>query len=352
MIEVSKSKKSKKLKKRIVDSNVSADDVVIQNSIRPTKFADIIGRVNEKETLKMMIDSAKYRNEVLDHILFYGPPGLGKTTFAGAIANEIGSSIRITSGPAIDKQGDLAAILTNLRAHDVLFIDEIHRLSRRVEEILYPAMEDGVLDIVVGKGSSAKTIRIKLQPFTLIGATTQIGSVSSPLRTRFGLVMRLDYFSGEDIVEILRRTAKIWDLKITEDGLKELAGRARGTARVAIRLLKRTRDYAYVNGFKNGIDKVVVEKALELLGIDRLGLEDIDRKILIALYKNFNGGPVGLSTLASAISEDEATTEDVYEPFLIKLGLLKRTSRGRVLTSDGVAFVEDILGEHAQNTLL
>lgn len=344
MIERSNTrKKNISNKTRKVDPQSTQDDIVVQNSIRPSKFDDIIGRVNEKETLKMMIDSAKHRKEALDHVLFYGPPGLGKTTFAGAIANEIGSSIRITSGPAIDKQGDLAAILTNLRANDILFIDEIHRLSRRVEEILYPAMEDGVLDIVVGKGSSAKTIRIKLQPFTLIGATTQIGSVSSPLRTRFGLVMRLDYFSGEDLVEILRRTAKIWKLNITDKALEELSSRARGTARVAIRLLKRTRDYAFVNGYKNGIDEEVVNKALELLGIDQYGLEDIDRKILLTMYKSFNGGPVGLSTIASAISEDESTTEDVYEPFLIKLGLLKRTSRGRVLTIEGIKFVENLL---------
>ena len=343
MIERSKIKKNKKNPISIVTSDHLDDDMTIRNAVRQTKFIDIIGRTSEKETLKMMIDSAKHRNEVLDHVLFYGPPGLGKTTFAGAIANEIGSSIRITSGPAIDKQGDLAAILTNLRANDILFIDEIHRLSRRVEEILYPAMEDGVLDIVVGKGTSAKTIRIKLQPFTLIGATTQIGSVSSPLRTRFGLVMRLDYFSGEDLIEILRRTAKIWSLNISEEALKSLASRSRGTARVAIRLLKRARDYSYVNGFKNEINKETVEQALDLLGIDKLGLEDIDRKILITIYKNFDGGPVGLSTLASAISEDESTTADVYEPFLIKLGLLKRTARGRVLTQDGLRIVEDLL---------
>lgn len=277
----------------------------------------------------------------MDHILFYGPPGLGKTTFALAIANEIGSSIKITSGPAIERQGDLAAILTSLKKNDVLFIDEIHRLSRVVEEVLYPAMEDRALDIVMGKGPSAKTIRLSLEPFTLIGATTQIGKISPPMRDRFGLIQRLDFFGDEDMVEILRRAAKLWEIDIDEDALTLLAVISRGTARVGLRLLRRTRDFAQSKN-KKTVNANVVNDTMKLLGIDDMGLENIDREILRVIYFNFDGGPVGVSTLAASISEEVSTLLDVHEPYLMKCGLMKRTSRGRVLTSKGIKYVESI----------
>jgi Holliday junction DNA helicase RuvB len=303
----------------------------------------MIGRKLEKEALQMMIDSAKKRKEVMDHILFYGPPGLGKTTFAMAIANEVGASIKITSGPAVERQGDLAAILTSLKKNDVLFIDEIHRLSKIVEEILYPAMEDGVLDIIMGKGPSAKTIRLTLEPFTLIGATTQVGKISSPMRERFGLIQRLDFFSQEDLVSILKRASKLWNIEIEEKALEMLADSSRGTARIGLRLLRRTRDYTESKG-KKKVTPEVVSKTMKLLGVDEQGLEKIDRIILRTLLNNFGGGPIGLSTLAAAISEDEATVSDVYEPFLMKRGYIKRTSRGRVLTSKGLKYLESIDG--------
>ncbi len=324
---------------RVVVSSNEIEEA--EQKIRPSKLDEMIGRGQEKKTIKMMISSAKKRGEVVDHILFYGPPGLGKTTFALAIANEIGSSIRITSGPAIERQGDLAAILTNLKENDILFIDEIHRLSRVVEEILYPAMEDRALDIVMGKGPSAKTIRLNLEPFTLIGATTQIGKISSPMRDRFGLIQRLDFFEKEDMKEILQRACNLWSIVIDEDALNILSVGSRGTARVGLRLLRRVRDFAQSNN-NSVVDSDTVKSTMELLNIDDLGLEGIDREILRVIYNNFDGGPVGVSTLAASISEEVSTVLDVHEPYLMKLGLLKRTSRGRVLTPKGIKYVEGI----------
>jgi len=324
---------------RVVVSSNEIEEA--EQKIRPSKLDEMIGRGQEKKTIKMMISSAKKRGEVVDHILFYGPPGLGKTTFALAIANEIGSSIRITSGPAIERQGDLAAILTNLKENDILFIDEIHRLSRVVEEILYPAMEDRALDIVMGKGPSAKTIRLNLEPFTLIGATTQIGKISSPMRDRFGLIQRLDFFEKEDMKEILQRACNLWSIVIDEDALNILSVGSRGTARVGLRLLRRVRDFAQSNN-NSVVDSDTVKSTMELLNIDDLGLEGIDREILRVIYNNFDGGPVGVSTLAASISEEVSTVLDVHEPYLMKLGLLKRTSRGRVLTPKGIKYVENI----------
>jgi len=341
MIKSSKKTEEKNIlkKSRVVVQGSDIDEA--EQKIRPSRLNEMIGRKQEKETIKMMIDSAKKRGEVMDHILFYGPPGLGKTTFALAIANEIGSSIKITSGPAIERQGDLAAILTSLKKNDVLFIDEIHRLSRVVEEVLYPAMEDRALDIVMGKGPSAKTIRLSLEPFTLIGATTQIGKISPPMRDRFGLIQRLDFFGDEDMIEILRRAAKLWEIDIDEDALTLLAVISRGTARVGLRLLRRTRDFAQSKN-KKVVTANVVNETMKLLGIDDMGLENIDREILRVIYFNFDGGPVGVSTLAASISEEVSTLLDVHEPYLMKCGLMKRTPRGRVLTSKGIKYVESI----------
>ncbi len=343
MIQSSSELKKKPITKKITPKKEVLDILEQEQKIRPSKLDEMIGREQEKRTLKMMIDSAKKRKEVVDHILFYGPPGLGKTTFAMAIANEIGGSIRITSGPAIERQGDLAAILTGLKRNDILFIDEIHRLSRVVEEILYPAMEDGVLDIVMGKGPSAKTIRLSLEPFTLIGATTQIGKISSPMRDRFGLVQRLDFFTSEDMGSILKRAANLWKIGIEDEALEKLSNCSRGTARIGLRLLKRTRDYME-NSSNTTINMDAVNQTLKLLDIDEYGLENIDRLILHTILNNFNGGPVGASTLAASLSEDVSTVADVYEPYLMKCGYLKRTSRGRVITQKGLKYLEDLNG--------
>jgi len=340
MIESSKDK-IKKGEDRVQGSSAGKVAVPYEEKIRPSKLNEIIGRELEKETLRMMISSALRRKEVVDHILFYGPPGLGKTTFAMAIANEIGSSIKITSGPAIERQGDLAAILTGLKKNDILFIDEIHRLPKVVEEILYPAMEDGMLDIVMGKGPSAKTIRLSLEPFTLVGATTQIGKISSPMRDRFGLIQRLDFFSEGDLVEILKRASRLWDIQTEPEALNLLSSSSRGTARVGLRLLRRCRDYAESKKMSS-IDEEVVRGTMRMLGIDELGLEKIDRTILHVLLNNFAGGPIGLSTLAASISEDESTLADVHEPYLMKCGYIKRTSRGRVLTTKGLKYLESL----------
>lgn len=314
----------------------------MEETMRPKRFDEIIGRIREKKTIIMMIEAARSRGDTIDHILFYGPPGLGKTTFAVSISNEVGSTLRITSGPAIERQGDLAAILTNLRRGDILFIDEIHRLSRNIEEILYPAMEDGAIDIVMGKGPSAKTIRLNLEPFTLIGATTQIGKISSPMRERFGLVQRLDYFDDKDLSAIIKRAARIEGMKFTKEALESLSGRSRGTGRVALRLYRRVRDYQQAHGIKGDVTIEIVNKALDMLGVDKYGLERIDRELLRVMYENFGGGPVGLSTLGAAISEDISTISDVYEPFLLQQGFLSRTSRGRVLTQKGIEYVSGL----------
>lgn len=326
----------------------SNEEEVLEEKIRPSTFDEIIGRKQEKKTLKMMIDAASKKNRVVDHILFYGPPGLGKTTFAMAMSKEIGSNLRITSGPAIERQGDLAAILTNLKTRDILFIDEIHRLSRGVEEILYPALEDGVLDIVMGKGPSAKTIRLNLEPFTLVGATTQIGKISSPLRDRFGYIQRLDYFTDEELAEIVNRAANIDGVNVEAGALSEIAQRARGTGRIALRLFRRVRDY-YESEHEdtagdNGIlTHEMAVAALDLLGVDKYGLEAIERRLLKMMLENYGGGPVGLSTLSASVSEEVQTLSDVYEPFLLKCGLIKRTAKGRVLTQKGHEYASYLL---------
>lgn len=319
------------MEERLVSSGFSADDEDIETGLRPRSLSDYIGQTKAKSSLEIYIKAAKSRKEALDHVLLYGPPGLGKTTLAAIIANEMGVSIRITSGPAIEKSGDLAAILTNLSEHDILFIDEIHRLSRSVEEVLYPAMEDYALDIIIGKGPSARSLRIDLPKFTLIGATTRAGQLTAPLRDRFGVISKLEMYTPEELSKIVTRSAGILNIEIEKDGAAEIARRSRGTPRIANRLLKRVRDYAQVKA-GGVITKEVADSALLMMEIDNLGLDLVDRKMLMTIIKNFDGGPVGLDTLAASIGEDSNTIEDVYEPYLLQIGFLNRTPKGRMLT--------------------
>lgn len=316
---------------RIVSPKPTEDEGKLELSLRPKRLAEYIGQDKVKQNLKILIEAAKTREEAIDHVLLYGPPGLGKTTLANIIANEMQVSIKTTSGPAIERPGDLAAILTNLRAGDVLFIDEVHRLARPVEEVLYPAMEDFQLDLIIGKGPSARSIRLKLPRFTLIGATTRFAMMSAPLRDRFGAVYRLAFYDQPAMETIVQRSAGILGVAIDADGIREIAQRARGTPRVANRLLKRVRDYTQVRA-DGSITAAVASQALALLEVDALGLDDIDRKVLKAIIEKFGGGPVGLETIAASISEEADTIMDVYEPFLIQLGFLDRTPRGRVAT--------------------
>lgn len=319
------------MSRRMIETSITEEDIKIEGSLRPQTLNDYIGQQKIKETLKVYIEAAKLRGDALDHMLFYGPPGLGKTTLAGIIANEMGVSMKVTSGPAIEKPGELAAILTKLGEGDLLFIDEIHRLSRQVEEVLYPAMEDGVIDVVIGKGSDAKSIRFDLPKFTLIGATTRVGMLTAPLRDRFGMINHLEFYTVDELKKIIMQSAKVLNVPIEEKGALELARRSRGTPRLANRILKRVRDFAQVR-FDGVITEKVAMEVLDLLDVDKLGLDHIDRHILTTMIDKFKGGPVGLDTLAAAIGEDAGTIEDVYEPYLIKNGFINRTPRGRVVT--------------------
>ena len=319
------------MEKRVISTQVQEEDLKIEKSLRPQTLDDYIGQQKAKENLKIYIEAAKARGESLDHVLFYGPPGLGKTTLAGIIANEMGTHMKVTSGPAIGKPGEMAAILSNLQEGDVLFVDEIHRLNRQVEEILYPAMEDYALDIIVGKGPSANSIRLDLPRFTLIGATTRAGQLSAPLRDRFGVTLRLELYTVEELKTIILHSALTLGVEIDEEGAYEMARRSRGTPRLANRLLKRVRDFAQVK-YDGRISKEVASFALDLLEVDKMGLDQNDRNILMTMIGKFAGGPVGLDTLAAAIGEDAGTIEDVYEPYLVKNGLINRTPKGRVVT--------------------
>jgi Holliday junction DNA helicase RuvB len=316
---------------RIISSEADQSEISLEQSLRPQTLKQYIGQDQVKKSLEIFIEAARLRKETLDHVLLYGPPGLGKTTLAVIIANEMGVNIRTTSGPAIERPGDLAAILTALEPGDVLFIDEIHRLPRQIEEVLYPAMEDFCLDIVIGKGPSARSVRLDLPPFTLVGATTRAGSLSAPLRDRFGVLSRLEYYKEDQLKNIVLRTADLFETKIDEHSASEIARRARGTPRIANRLLRRVRDFAQVKG--NGdIDIDLARKSLELLQVDKLGLDHIDHKLLKGIIERFRGGPVGLDTIAASIGEESETIEDVYEPYLLQIGFLQRTPRGRMVT--------------------
>lgn len=317
---------------KVIETKVTKEDIKLEGSLRPEKLKDYIGQPRIKESLSISMDAAKSRGESLDHVLFYGPPGLGKTTLSSIIANEMGVHMKVTSGPAIEKPGELAAILNSLSEGDVLFIDEIHRLNRQVEEVLYPAMEDFCIDIIIGEGQAAKSMRLHLPHFTLVGATTRAGLLSAPLRDRFGIIHRLEYYSPEELQTIIMHSAKILDIEIEPDGALEMARRSRGTPRIANRILKRVRDYAQVKG-----DGMITEElaitALDLMDVDKIGLDHVDQNLLLTMIKKFEGGPVGLDTIAAVIGEDPGTVEDVNEPYLLKMGFINRTPRGRVATS-------------------
>lgn len=323
-----------KIKDRIITSDFKQEDILIETKLRPQNIDTYIGQKKVKETLKIYIEAAKMRNEPLDHVLLYGPPGLGKTTLSNIIANEMGVNIKTTSGPAIERAGDMAAILNSLNEGDILFIDEIHRLNRAIEEVLYPAMEDFSLDIMIGKGANSKSIRVDLPKFTLIGATTRIGLLTNPLRDRFGVISRLEMYNPEELTHIIKRSANVLGVDIEEEGALEIARRARGTPRIANRLLKRVRDFAQVK-YEGKITKVVADETLNLLDVDKLGLDPIDQKILKTIIEKFSGGPVGIDNLAVSIGEETDTLEEVYEPYLIQLGFIKRTPRGREITDIG-----------------
>ena len=324
------------MSRRIITTENLEEDIKIENHLRPQLLEDYIGQEKAKETLKVYIEAARARGEALDHVLFYGPPGLGKTTLAGIIANEMEVNFKITSGPAIEKPGEMAAILNNLQEGDVLFVDEIHRLNRQVEEVLYPAMEDYAIDIMIGKGATARSIRLDLPKFTLVGATTRAGMLTAPLRDRFGVVNRLEFYTIEELKQIILRSAQVLEVEIDEAGAYALARRSRGTPRLANRLLKRVRDFAQVR-YDGKITEQVANGALDLLDVDKSGLDQTDRELLLTIIQKFQGGPVGLDTLAAAIGEDAGTIEDVYEPYLLKNGFLQRTPRGRVATEKAYA---------------
>ena len=316
---------------RVIETKMLEEDIKLEGSLRPQTLQDYIGQQKAKEILSIYIEAARQRNDALDHVLFYGPPGLGKTTLAGIIANEMNVNLKVTSGPAIEKPGEMAAILNNLQEGDILFIDEIHRLNRQVEEVLYPAMEDYAIDIMIGKGTSARSVRLDLPKFTLVGATTRAGLLTAPLRDRFGVIQHLEFYSIEELVLIIQHSARILNVEIDEKGAVELARRSRGTPRLANRILRRVRDFAQVR-YDGRITEEVANTALDLLDVDKLGLDQTDRHILTTMIDKFHGGPVGLDTLAAAIGEDNGTIEEVYEPYLIKNGLIMRTPRGRVVT--------------------